>query len=267
VATPLGNLGDLSPRAGEVLAGVGTVLAEDTRRAGLLFSRLGIKKPVFISNYEHNEDDRIRMVLGILEHEDVALISDAGTPLVSDPGFVLVRACREAGIPVVPIPGPCAPITALTASGFPPHPFVFLGFLPRKKTAVHQCVSPFAEIGATLIFFERKNRVWAVLDELFPLLGPRRFCLARELTKVHEEFIFGRLGEELEHVEDIRGELTVLIAPADTKPERPSNRQVREMIDLAAGTNAKPRELARSIAEKCPGWTVKEVYELLSGTR
>jgi 16S rRNA (cytidine1402-2'-O)-methyltransferase len=150
VATPLGNPGDLSPRAREVLAAADLLLAEDTRRAGLLFQRLGIRSKGFLSLFEHNEEARIGTVLAALERgESVALFSDAGTPLLSDPGFRLVRACREAGFAVSPVPGPSAPAAALSASGLPPQPFVFLGFLPRKDGDIRRFLEPFAALPAT----------------------------------------------------------------------------------------------------------------------
>ena len=154
VATPLGNPGDLSPRAKETLEGATLVLAEDTRRAGQLFARCGMKHHGFSSFHDHNEEERLPRVLEALESgQQVALISDAGTPLLSDPGFRLVRACRERGIPVKPVPGPSAPVTALCASGLPPLPFVFLGFPPRKEGERETFFAPYATLPVTLIFF------------------------------------------------------------------------------------------------------------------
>ena len=202
VATPLGNLGDLSPRAGEVLELADVVLAEDTRRTGLLFARVGLPKPRLMSLHEHNEQARIDTVLGLL-HQGlrVAVVSDAGTPLIADPGYKVVRAVRTAGFPVVPVPGPAAPITALMACGLPPYPFTFLGFLPRKPGDIRKILTPFADLGMTLVFFERKSRVAVSLAVAFEVLGGREFCLARELTKEHEEFIHGRLGPEVDFPE------------------------------------------------------------------
>jgi len=142
VATPLGNTEDLSPRARRVLAAADAVLAEDTRRSGLLFQRLGLTARRFLSFHDHNEAQRLPQVLAWLaEGQSLALISDAGTPLLSDPGFRLVRAAREAGHAVVPVPGPSAPVTALSACGLPPQPFVFLGFLPRKPGEVRKTLA------------------------------------------------------------------------------------------------------------------------------
>ena len=154
VATPLGNPGDLSPRARETLGGVDGILAEDTRRTGLLLARCGILAPPLTSLHDHNEDDRLSRVLAWLrEGKSLALVSDAGTPLLSDPGFRLVRACREAGISVSPVPGPSAPLAALSACGLPPHPFVFLGFVPRQQAERRSLFTVFAGVTATLVFF------------------------------------------------------------------------------------------------------------------
>ena len=146
VATPLGNPGDLSPRAREVLETADGILAEDTRRAGLLLSRCGLNVTTpFTSFHDHNEEARLPQVLELLQAgKTLALVSDAGTPLLSDPGYRLVRACRKAGIRVSPVPGPSAPVAALSASGLPPQPFVFLGFLPRKKAEQEAALRPYA---------------------------------------------------------------------------------------------------------------------------
>ena len=196
VATPLGNPGDLSPRAREVLEGADTVLAEDTRRAGLLCQRCGVKAKRFMSFHDHNEESKLDEVLGLLdEGRTLALISDAGLPLVADPGYRLVRACRAAGIPVSVVPGPSAPVTALAGSGIAPQPFAFLGFLPRSRSDQEKTLAPFANLALTLIFFERKDRLGETLSAAHAVLGPRELCIARELTKTHEEYILGRLED------------------------------------------------------------------------
>jgi len=263
VATPLGNLGDLSPRARAVLAGAGTILAEDSRRAGLLFQRLGIESHGFVSFHEHNEDGKRAQVLELLAGGgSVALISDAGTPLMSDPGFTLVRACREAGFPVVPVPGPCAPLTALMACGLAPQPSVILGFVPRKEGEQRRLFERFAATGATLVFFERKNRLAATLAVAHEVLGPREVCLARELTKTHEEFILGRLDalDELE-IPD-KGEFTVVLGPA-LEGEVTDEAAMKKLLAAEARAGGKPKEVARRAASLASGWSVKSAYELL----
>ncbi|BBD08859.1 16S rRNA (cytidine(1402)-2'-O)-methyltransferase [Desulfovibrio ferrophilus] len=263
VATPLGNLGDLSPRAHEVLSGADIVLAEDSRRAGLLFQRLGIKSHGFISFHEHNENGKRGQVLSMLaEGRSVALISDAGTPLMSDPGFTLVRACREAGHEVVPVPGPSAPLTALMACGLAPQPFTFLGFLPRKVGEQRRLFERHGASGATLVFFERKNRLMASLAVAADALGAREVSVARELTKAHEEFILGRLDalDELDVPE--RGEFTVVIGPPEEKGET-SEDGMRLILDRERDNGGKPKEVARRAVAQATGWTAKAAYELL----
>ncbi len=265
VATPLGNPGDFSPRARIVLGDADLVLAEDTRRAGLLFARCGLEAKRFVSLHEHNEAKRLPQVLEELQSGKVAaLISDAGTPLLSDPGFRLVRACREAGLRVSPVPGPSAPLAALCASGLPPQPFVFLGFPPRKAGEQESFFAPYAALDATLIFFERKDRVAETLARAHGVLGPREACIARELTKTYEEFIVFRLGGELPFV-DLLGELTIILGPPE-KGERTPQREVSALLAQKASQGLKPRELARLVQGEVCGWTAKDVYRLLQET-
>ena len=176
VATPLGNLGDLSPRAAEVLGRCALVLAEDTRHTGLLCKRLGIEAARFVSLHEHNEEARLGLVLDVLGRgEDAALVSDAGTPLLADPGYRLVAAAREAGFTVSPVPGPSAVTAALSASGLPPMPFAFLGFAPRKDAERRRFFEVWAGQPATLVFFERKSRLegtLAVAAQVLVRAGP-----------------------------------------------------------------------------------------------
>ena len=266
VATPLGNTGDLSPRARNVLENADVILAEDTRRAGLLFKRLELAKHGrLMSFFEHNEDKRLPKVLDFLEEGmDVALISDAGTPLLSDPGFTLVRACRDQGIAVKPVPGPSAPVTALSASGLPPLPYTFLGFAPRKKSLTEKLLAAHRDTGATLVLFERKSRLKGTLDIARDILGNREFCVARELTKEYEEFIRGTLND-LEGIDpDLRGELTVIIGPAGETGEA-DEADIRRLLEEESEAGGKPKEIARRVADRCTGWTAKEVYALMRG--
>lgn len=263
VATPLGNPGDLSPRAREALGAADCILAEDTRRAGLLFARCGIEGGNFISLHDHNEEGRLPQVLGMLqEGKNLALVSDAGTPLLSDPGFRLVRACREAGVRVVPIPGPSAPVTALCASGLPPQPFVFLGFAPRKQAEQTAFFGPYARLGATLIFFDRKDRLHETLATAHAVLGSRDLCIARELTKTYEEFISLPLAEYASVPRDLLGEITVLIGPP-SGDDRDGQDAVLALIRLERQDGGKPREVARRVQGQARGWSVNEVYQLM----
>ena len=264
VATPLGNVDDLSPRARATLMDADVILAEDTRRAGLLFKRLGFERHGrLMSFFEHNEEKRLPKVLGFLEDGlSVALISDAGTPLLSDPGFTLVRACREAEILVKPVPGPSAPVTALSASGLPPLPYTFLGFVPRRKSQTEKLLAAHRDTGATLVLFERKSRLAGTLAIARDVLGERDFCVARELTKEYEEFIHGNLGT-LDGMDlDLRGELTVIIGPGGEDGDA-SEERVRELLAEESEAGGKPKEIARRVADRVSGWTAKEVYALM----
>lgn len=196
VATPIGNMGDISARAREILAAAGVVAAEDTRHSGRLLRELGLERPL-LSLHEHNEKARaVELVARLRAGESVALVSDAGTPLVSDPGYPLVRAAVEAGIAVVPVPGPCAAIAALSASGLPGERFCFEGFLPARAAARRQRLAELASEPRTLVLYEAPHRIAACLADLAAALGgERRACVAREITKLHETFYRASLGE------------------------------------------------------------------------
>lgn len=260
VATPLGNLGDIAPRAKEVLASADLVLAEDTRRAGLLFQHLGLASPAFLSLHEHNEIARIPEVLSHLEEgATIALVSDAGTPLIADPGYRLVRACREAGYQVSPVPGPSAVAAALSASGLPPYPYIFLGFLPRSSGERRRTLEPYAGLKATLVFFERLSRLPATLEDAQAILGEREACVARELTKLHEEFILFRLGDWSDPEGTLKGEATVLIGPPEVREA--SAKEVDGIIEEERALGGGTKEVARRVHARVEGWTVKEIYE------
>ncbi|MDR1242726.1 MAG: 16S rRNA (cytidine(1402)-2'-O)-methyltransferase [Deltaproteobacteria bacterium] len=263
VATPLGNLGDFSPRAGEILTLADCVLAEDTRRARLFFAACGIKARALMSLHEHNELERLAAILSALaQGKNFALISDAGTPLYSDPGYRLVRACRERGYKVVPVPGPSAPLAALCASGLPPQPSVFLGFLPRKKGDLRVFIQPYARLPATLVFFERKDRLKNSLALLYEFCGERELCIARELTKVFEEFMFFQLRDFAAVPDDLLGELTVLLGPPGDKP-RSSAAELLLLLREAGPEAGKPRSLAKKLYARTTGWSVDELYTFI----
>ncbi|MBN2266174.1 MAG: 16S rRNA (cytidine(1402)-2'-O)-methyltransferase [Candidatus Aminicenantes bacterium] len=217
VGTPIGNLDDITLRAIRVLGEVEAVACEDTRRTGKLLNKLGIRKPL-ISYYQPREGRRIPEIVRILEQgRDVALVSDAGTPGISDPGFPLVREALRKGIPVVPIPGPSAVTAALAVSGLPTHRFLFVGFPPPKASGLRKCLGSLRGEGATLIFFLPTRRLGAFLTAVGESLGDRRVVVARELTKIHEEFIRGKASEILALVErrELKGEATVLVEGAN----------------------------------------------------
>jgi 16S rRNA (cytidine1402-2'-O)-methyltransferase len=267
VATPLGNLGDLSPRAGEILERADILLAEDTRRTGLLLKSASLASGRLLSFFEHNEEQRINEVLNALaQGKEVALVSDAGTPLIADPGYRLVRACREAGYPVSPVPGPSAVLAALMTCGLPPYPFTFLGFLPRKEGERRKLFEQFVSVPGTIVFFERKSRVVDALEAAALVLGGRAFCLARELTKKHEQFINGRLGEDLEHLKELKGEMTVVIGPPEERDSTPEEEMVR-ILEEESGRGGHPREIVRRAQERIHGCPSKRLYSLLRNIR
>jgi len=263
VATPLGNSGDLSPRGREILERSGLVLCEDTRRAARLFSSQGLTPGRFMSLFDHNEEGRIPQVLEHLASGgEAALISDAGTPVLSDPGFLLVRATREAGFAVRPVPGPSAVMAALSASGLAPQPFVFLGFLPRKSGDVRQALGRFAQAGCTLVFFERKDRLSKSLAVALEALGDRECVVCRELTKTHEEFLAGRISDFAGRELDLLGEITVVIGPALEKAVSGED-DVEAVLGREMQAGGKPKEIARRASTLLAGHTVKELYELV----
>jgi 16S rRNA (cytidine1402-2'-O)-methyltransferase len=217
VATPIGNLDDLTLRARRVLESADLVACEDTRRTGRLLAHLELKRPLQ-SLHEHNERQRLRGLLERLEAGDtVALVSDAGTPLVSDPGYLLVREAIRRGIAVEAVPGPSALLAALVASGLPPQPFTFAGFPPPKAGKRRAFYTRLASCDHTLVFFESPHRVRASLDDALAALGDRPAALCRELTKLHEETLRGTLSEiaaELRQRPAIRGEITLVVGAA-----------------------------------------------------
>lgn len=216
VATPIGNLEDLSPRASSTLASVALIAAEDTRHSGRLLQHLGISKPM-LALHDHNERDRASRLLDRLEAgEDVALVSDAGTPLISDPGYVLVRQARERGVRVSPVPGPCALVTALSAAGLPTDRFLFAGFLPSKRGARRSELEALATETATLVFYESPHRILETVAEIRDVMGSEReIVLGRELTKTFETFYAGPAREVCQIIEadpnGARGEFVVMI--------------------------------------------------------
>lgn len=263
VATPLGNPGDLSPRAREVLAAADVVLAEDTRRTGLLFQKCGVTARRFMSFHDHNEEARAPEVLALLQGgATAALVSDAGMPLFSDPGYRLVRACRDNGVSVSVVPGPSAPLTALAASGIAPLPFTFLGFPPRRRKEQERFFAAFATVHTTLVFFERKDRLAETLAAAHAVLGPRELCVARELTKTHEEFIYGRLEDHALIPGDLLGEITVVLGPPAEETVTPRERVLAIAAEEAA-EGGRPKDVARRVQERATGWTVKDIYQLL----
>ena len=211
VATPIGNLSDISARALEALRNADLIACEDTRQTLKLLNHYGIQKPL-VSYHDFNED-RKAAELGekIRAGNDIALVSDAGTPGISDPGYRLVRYCREQRLHVISIPGPNAAITALAASGLPSDEFLFEGFLPSKAGARREKLESLRSVTPTMIFYEAPHRIERMLNDLVEVLGDREACVGRELTKVHEEFLFGKLSEIIGNVKAL-GEFVIVIS-------------------------------------------------------
>jgi 16S rRNA (cytidine1402-2'-O)-methyltransferase len=238
VATPIGNLEDITRRAVTVLAEVDAVAAEDTRHSRRLLDHLSIATPL-LSLHEHNERAATERVLERLHRgESLALISDAGTPLISDPGFPLVRECRRQGLGVIPIPGPSALIAALSVAGLPTDRFRFEGFLPRRPQARRERLAALVSESATLVFYESSHRLPEALDDLVAVFGPqRRACIARELTKLHETLLDGELGGLQARVRadpnQQKGEIVLLLAGAAETPDAQAaeiDRQLRILL-------------------------------------
>lgn len=216
VATPIGNLNDLSDRARLILASCDLIVCEDTRMCGRLLAHLDIDPPVLLSYHEQNEKQRAPHIAEhITAGKAVALVSDAGTPTLSDPGFRLVRECRRRGLPVTPVPGASAALAALCASGLPTHGFLFVGFLPPKKSARQRFFEKYQDFEYTLVLYESCHRIRKCIEDGITVLGPDRIvCVARELTKHYETFYVGTSASVKEQLETacIKGEFVVLIA-------------------------------------------------------
>jgi len=214
VSTPIGNMEDITLRALRILKEADLIAAEDTRRTGLLLKHFGIEKPL-TSYFEGNELKKKEVILSRLKQGDrVALVSDAGTPGISDPGFRLIRAAIEHEIPVIPIPGPSAVITALSVSGLPTDAFFFKGFLPHKLKKRRDLLKELEDARETLIFYESPHRISETLKDVYEVLGDREIVLSRELTKVYEEVLRGKVSEILNQIggRQLRGEMTLVVS-------------------------------------------------------
>lgn len=264
VATPIGNLGDLTRRAERVLGGVDVILAEDTRRTRRLLSHLGISKRLE-AHHEHNEARAIPKLIDRLSAgAAMALVSDAGTPAVADPGYRLIGAAIDAGISVVPVPGASAVLAALVGSGLPTDRFTFVGYPPRKAGERKRFLGQLAETSGTLVLLESPRRIAATLTAAEEVLGDRPAALAREITKLHEEFRRGSLAELSATLEaDIRGEITLCIGPADDV-QRPTmdvaelQRRYRDKLAAGIERSVSVRQLATE-----SGLHRREVYAAL----
>jgi 16S rRNA (cytidine1402-2'-O)-methyltransferase len=262
VATPIGNLEDITLRAIRILDEVELIAAEDTRHTGKLLKHYEIATRL-LSYHEHNKDAQRNNILMALDDGDVALVSDAGTPGLSDPGYELVRAALDADHDISPIPGPSAPIAALVASGLPTDAFLFLGYLPRRGSGRRRLLESLQNEERTLLFFEVPHRIRQTLEELENSFGiSRPIAICRELTKLHEEILRGTLQDMVTHFSDVepRGEFTLVVAGAP-KDRMWDEGTVREAVLQQLEMGNSPSEVARRVAADS-GWKRRDVYKV-----
>ncbi|MDX1615438.1 MAG: 16S rRNA (cytidine(1402)-2'-O)-methyltransferase [Candidatus Promineifilaceae bacterium] len=262
VGTPIGNLEDITLRAVRVLGEVSLIAAEDTRTSGRLLQHYNIDTPL-VSYHDFSGPERIAALLARLAQGDVALISDAGMPGLSDPGYRLVRAAVEAGADVVPIPGPSAAVTALISSGLPSDSFLFLGFLPRQTKARRETLTGAASLAHTLILYEAPHRLLDTLSDIEAILGDRQLMVGRELTKLHEELYRGTVQEARSHFEagPLRGEFTLVVAGAAAEEQRWNEELVRQALVQELASGSRRKQAVKRVAQLA-GWRTRDVYRL-----
>jgi 16S rRNA (cytidine1402-2'-O)-methyltransferase len=268
VATPIGNLEDISPRALRILREVALIAAEDTRHTKKLLNHFGIEKQP-TSYFEHNKLHKLDFILEKLSQGDVALVSDAGTPAINDPGYELVQAALASGFNVMPVPGPSAPIAALTVSGLPTDSFLYLGYLPHKASERRKSIEQVAHLPYTLIFLESPHRLIDALADLLATLGERRICIAREMTKLYEEYWRGEISAGIEYFKskDPRGEFTLVVAGMQkVKSEKWGEEKMVEAIQKELSLGRAAKEISAALAEQS-GWNKKDVYALVNQTK
>ncbi|HWP60525.1 MAG TPA: 16S rRNA (cytidine(1402)-2'-O)-methyltransferase [Candidatus Acidoferrales bacterium] len=267
VATPIGNLEDITLRALRILKVVDLIAAEDTRRTRQLLTHYGISKPL-ISYFDHAEGGKsVQLVEQLKAGKQIALVSDAGTPVLSDPGFKLVQAAIQNGIRIVPVPGPSALTAALSVSGLPVQRFAFEGFLPARKKERRERLSSLREEARTLVFFEAPHRLQEFLADALEVLGDRGAMVARELTKIHEELIYGRLSELIQKSagKAPKGELTVLIAGRGEE-KLPTEELLRAEIERLQKQGLRVKEIAELLGERF-SYPKREIYRIAVGSR
>ena len=265
VATPIGNLEDMSPRAVRILREASLIAAEDTRHTGKLLQHFEIGTPI-TSYFEHNKLNKLDYILEKLSTGDVALVSDAGTPAVNDPGYELVQAALDANHDVKPVPGPSAPITALTVSGLPTDSFLYLGYLPHKTSERHRRLEEVESQPYTLVFLESPYRIVEALEDILLVLGDRRVCVAREMTKMFEEYWRGNISGAVRYFnsQPARGEFTLVV---DGKKEDGHLKWSEEQLQKAIENELKNEKSAKEISvelAKQSGWNKKDVYRLIN---
>ena len=268
VATPIGNLEDISPRAIRILREVILIAAEDTRHTGTLLKHFDIKTPS-TSYFEHNKLSKLDFILEKLSQGDVALVSDAGMPAINDPGYELVKATLASGWDVRPVPGPSAPIAALTASGLPTDSFLYLGYLPHKAGERRKAVGQIGNLSYTLIIFESPHRIVESLKDILSTLGDRRICVAREMTKMFEEYWRGNISGALEYFKSqpARGEFTLVIeGKKKDENEKWTEEELLKAIQKGLTEHEVPSELSGRLAKES-GWKRREIYKIVAASR
>ncbi len=259
VATPIGNLEDISLRALRVLREVKLIAAEDTRKTRRLLTAYDIKTPM-TSYYEHNKMTKLDSILEQLKQHDIALVSEAGTPGISDPGYELIAAAARQNIPVVPVPGPSAIVTGLAVSGLPTDSFKFIGFLPNRSSARRRALEAIAGETSTIITLEAPHRVTAALEDIMAVLGNRRIAVCRELTKLHEEVFRGAVAEALKHFTNPRGEFTLIIEGKGKQDQPRMTDFVEAQLQELHLQGASAKEAVAAVAGET-GLKRKELYQ------
>ncbi len=260
VATPIGNLDDISLRALRTLREVSLIAAEDTRKTKRLLNAYDIKTPM-TSYHEHNKMTKLEYILGCLEGGDVALVSEAGTPGISDPGYELIVAASQRGIPVAPIPGPSVVTTALAISGLATDRFTYLGFLPRRAESRRRFLKTIADETVTIIILEAPHRLLAALSDLLGILGDRRIAVCRELTKIHEEVFRGRISQAIERFTGPRGEFTLIIEGRAKNNKPPLTEEIERRLGEMRRAGVTAKEAITSLAGEA-GLSRKELYRI-----
>jgi 16S rRNA (cytidine1402-2'-O)-methyltransferase len=268
VATPIGNLEDISARALRILRDSKLIAAEDTRHSGVLLKHFEINTPL-TSYFEHNKIHKLDVILNALVEGDVALISDAGTPAINDPGYELVKAALASGFDVRPVPGPSSPIAALTVSGLPTDSFLYLGYLPSKANERRKTLQGISAQPYTLLFLESPHRIVDALEDILSTLGDRQICVAREMTKMYEEYWRGSASGAWEYFKskDPRGEFTLVIAG---KQEEDRQKWTEDELLKAIKKGLKAEKSVKEISAELAGqsgWNKKDVYAVINSMK
>jgi len=265
VATPIGNLEDMSPRAIRILKEATLIAAEDTRHTGKLLKHFEIETPI-TSYFEHNKLNKLDFILDKLSNGDVALVSDAGTPAINDPGYELVRAALASNFDVIPVPGPSALISALAVSGLPTDSFLYLGYLPHKSNERRKLVGHVSAVTYTLIFLESPYRIVESLEDLLATLGDRKICIAREMTKMFEEYWRGNLSDAITYFKSqpARGEFTLVVeGKAKDESGKWAEDELLVIIKKELRGDKSAKEISSELA-KVSGWSKRDVYALIN---